>query len=218
MIELVTVDGTLRADARRNRERIVAAAAEAFAERGLEVGVAEIARRAGVGNATVFRRFPTKEDLIVAVIEDRLLEVLEGIRAAQAADDPGEALAGVLHHICEIHCADRGLIESTAEHFAAEPRLVALRDEVLGAVAAVLVRAQEAGAARRDLEPVDLVVLANAIAFGAQAAVPDRPDLYRRYLAIALAGLRPEPGAPPLEPPAPTIEDLERAKRAGRRC
>ena len=79
----------LRADAERNRRLVLDAAAAVFAERGLEAGVAEIAQRAGVGTATVFRRFPTKQDLIVAVVDARICDMGDQLDAAQADPDPG---------------------------------------------------------------------------------------------------------------------------------
>src|SRR3954465_11493357 len=91
---------TLRADAERNRRRILEAAAAAFAESGLDVGVAEIARRAGVGAGTIFRRFPTKEDLVVAIVEERIAQMVTLAEEALEEDDAGEAfrrfvLAGI---------------------------------------------------------------------------------------------------------------------------
>ena len=87
----VSDPATLRSDAARNRARIIAAASELFAESGADLSVDEIARRAGVGHATVFRRFPTKEDLVLAMFEERLLEVARVAEAAEELEDPWRA-------------------------------------------------------------------------------------------------------------------------------
>jgi len=200
----------LRADARRNRARIVAAAREAFAEDGLEVGVAAIAERAGVGNATIFRRFSTKQELITAVIEQRMSELLATARAATTGDDPADGLAVFLDHAVRTHVEDQGLVECAAAQFHGEPRLVELRDALLAEMTTLLRRAQAEGSVRADLEPEDIPVLMFSIAAAAQV-VGDRPSgLYRRYLALALSGLRPHPDDVPLAPPAPSVEEIDR--------
>src|SRR3954465_8443716 len=108
-------DKVLRSDARRNLESILRAAAEAFAEGGLEVGVAEVARRAGVGTATIFRRFPTKDDLIAAVFQMRMDEIVELARKSAAL--PGGIAA--VHHFFEaatqLQIRDRGFMENVGK-------------------------------------------------------------------------------------------------------
>src|SRR4051812_20611948 len=148
----------LRADARRNRERIVAAASACFATDGLGCQVAEIARQAGVGNATVFRHFPTKHDLLIAVFEERLRGVLEAADTAAAMEGPAEGLRTFLEGAVALQVSDHGLKELVAEHFKGEERLGAVRDEILGRLSALVAAAKEAGAVRRDVEPIDFVV------------------------------------------------------------
>src|SRR5690606_4727991 len=111
----VTSDGEhLRADARRNLERILEAAAEVFAERGADASVADVARRAGVGHATVFRRFPTKEHLLIALMAQRM-EALAARAAAEAATEPREeALERFMEHLAGHFAKDRGFKDSTA--------------------------------------------------------------------------------------------------------
>src|ERR1700712_998555 len=96
----------IRSDARRNRARLIEVAAEAFRDEGLDVGVDELARRAGVGVATLYRHFPAKPDLILAVTEG-VLDELE-----RAADSPGQTVAGFLDAALRLHCRNRGFLEA----------------------------------------------------------------------------------------------------------
>src|SRR3954470_15926852 len=154
----------LRADARRNRERIVAAASACFAADGLSCQVAEIARQAGVGNATVFRHFPTKHDLLIAVFEERMRGMLDAADAAAKIEDPAEGLRTFLELVVGLHVADHGLKQLVAEHFKGDERLGAVRDEILARLSALVTAAKEAGAVRADAEPIDFVVLVNGVA------------------------------------------------------
>ena len=104
----VSDERTLRTDAARNRGRIVAAAAEVFAERGLEASVAEVAERAGVGSATVFRRFPTKQDLVDTIIADQLDAVVADAAAAAADPDPRRGLETFCERTCMAQAHDQG--------------------------------------------------------------------------------------------------------------
>lgn len=203
---------TLRADAARNRERILAAASELFAESGADLSVDEIARRAGVGHATVFRRFPTKEDLVVAMLEARLLEVAAAAEAAEALDDPWDGLRTAMEHIAERQVRDRGLFEAVATEMIGSPRLREARHRVMEPFARLLRRAQEAGAARKDLEPEDVIFLVTAAGHAAPCRI-DLPDVWRRYLGVILDGMRPE-GASALSPAAPTVAALDAALEA----
>src|SRR6478672_1972093 len=102
----------LRADAERNRKRLLDAAAEVFAEQGLEASTAEIARRAGVGQGTVFRRFPTKDDLVAAIVVDRLGEITETAAALLAGSPPGGRVLAFMTELAQIHVRDHGLVEA----------------------------------------------------------------------------------------------------------
>src|ERR1700741_4256892 len=108
-----------RADALRNRQRLLEAAADAFCERGLDVGVGEIAQRAGVGRGTLFRNFPTKQDLIAAIVIDRMNEATEYGRTLLDAPNAGEALFGYLEEIVGRQQLDRSLFEAVADTFLA---------------------------------------------------------------------------------------------------
>jgi AcrR family transcriptional regulator len=198
----------LRADALRNRRRILDAAAEAFAERGLEAGVAEIARRAGVGAGTIFRRFPTKEDLIAAIVEQRIDEMTALGEQALAADDPGAAfrefmLAGIEHQI-----RDRGFFDAAKRQMGAEPRLRDARDRLIDVSGQLLKRAQDAGAARGDLTPQDVPILMCAGAGTPPPLLEVYPDVWRRYAAIVLDGMKPA-DASDLGHDAPDVATLD---------
>jgi AcrR family transcriptional regulator len=196
----------LRADAARNRELIIAAAAAVFAERGLEASTAEIAHRAGVGEATLFRRFPSKDDLIDAIVETRMAEALALAEAAAEAPDPGAALERLMEDLISTLSGDRGFFEAAGDRCFTDPRLAELRAKSLDAMGRVLERAQEAGAVRTDVTPADLTFLIRAAAGSTDVPLPGlRDDLWKRYLRVILDGMRPE-GASRLRPAAPRID------------
>jgi AcrR family transcriptional regulator len=206
----MTQTTALRADAERNRRRILEAAAEAFSESGLDVGVAEIARRAGVGAGTLFRRFPTKEDLIFAIIEERTLEMIAAGREALEEDDPSIALRRFMFAGVEMHVRDQGFFDAVVSRINKEERLRELRDEFVAIAGELLERGQAAGTVREDLEPPDLPLLMCAAASAAAPLQGALPDLWRRYVGVILDGLSPA-GATPLDQPAPTPADFDAA-------
>ncbi|WP_432972688.1 TetR/AcrR family transcriptional regulator [Dactylosporangium sp. CA-233914] len=190
----------LRADAARNRRLLLAAAADEFAERGLEASIADIARRAGIGKGTVFRHFATKEDLIAAIVLDRVEVLVEAGDHLREAEDPGAALLEFMTVAAEqrqqrdlsfLHRANEGNAEVSRVQERLRQTIDALAD-----------RAREEGALRDDVTGTDLFLLMcapNHVA-GHHPGAP--PDLWRRYLAIIFDGLRPQ-GAHPLPHPAP---------------
>ena len=180
----------LRSDAARNRRRILAAASELFAESGADLSVEEIARRAGVGNATVFRRFPTKEDLVVAMFEARLLEGATRRRGGRGRD-PWEGLRTAMEHIAAKQVRDRGLFEAVGTEVIGDEHLHARHVELMGRLEAIVETAKTAGVLREDVAATDLPMLAAGAASTCQTAGGDAPELWRRYLGIMLDGLRP---------------------------
>jgi len=195
----------LRADAARNRERIIAAAAAVFAERGLDAATAEIAHRAGVGEATLFRRFPTKDDLIDAIIETRMEEVATLVDAAADDPDPTVALERVMQVLVKQFSRDKGFFEAAGERCMNDPKFQAQRERGLAAVGRLLKRAQDAGAVRRDLSPSDISFLAGSAMYAMEVSKPGlRDDLWKRYLRVILDGMKPE-GASKLRPGAPKL-------------
>jgi AcrR family transcriptional regulator len=196
---------TLRADAQRNLDRILEAARAAFAEQGLEASVADIAHRAGVGTATIFRRFPTKEDLIVAVMEDDVRAVCEHARTAGS-------LREFMTEALEYSIGDRGFCEAGGTDLFDRPTLHALVADIYVAVDELLERARAAGEVRDDVFSADVAFLVQALAQAGVALEQAAPGAWRRYLDIVLDGLRPE-GARRLSRKRPTRAQLTAAKR-----
>ncbi|MCW3041618.1 MAG: transcriptional regulator, TetR family [Solirubrobacterales bacterium] len=206
----------LRADARRNRERVLAAAAEVFAEQGADASVAEIARRAGVGAGTLFRHFPTKHDLLLATLELALQSLEDAIGHAEALEDPWESIVHVVTACAEIQARDRGFLESVGPELFLEPRLQRSHHAKMTRLAALIERAQAAGRIREDLRAEDIPFLLYAVGGVTGqccSATAVSPDLWRRYLGIVLDGLRPA-AASPLPVPAPTPAELTALKSA----
>ncbi|HLU58369.1 MAG TPA: helix-turn-helix domain-containing protein [Pseudonocardia sp.] len=180
----------LRADARRNRERVLAAARRAFAERGYAVPLDEIAAAAGVGPGTVYRHFPTKEALFEAVSVANVEDLAAEARARAGSDDPVAALSGFLDRVADQALAKRDLPDAFAGA-GAEAMAAAVAD-LHSAFGALLERAKEAGGVRRDISVSDLIALLK----GLLHAVGDDPDpnLRHRLLAVVRDGLRPSEG------------------------
>jgi AcrR family transcriptional regulator len=196
----VTTPRPLRADAARNRELLLAAAADEFAERGLDASVADIARRAGVGKGTVFRHFATKDDLLAAIVLDRI----DALRAVGdrllGAADPGAALLEFLTAAADQRQQrDLSFLQEAGE---LSPEVTRVRAELFQTVHDLVGRARAQGSVRADVTGADVILLMCAPNY-VTSYVPDAPpDLWRRYLAIIFDGLRAE-GAHPLPGPPP---------------
>lgn len=186
----------LRADAQRNLARILAAAAVVFAEQGSEASVAAVAERAGVGTATIFRRFPTKDDLLAAVVEQRFRRLVEETRQAAAIAEPGEALRRVMTVSAAGYVEDRLVAEAVGTPLFRRPRLRALSAEITACKERVLGHAQAAGDVRPDVTLADISLLLAAVGFVGQRLDADAPDAWRRCLDIIFDGLRPEVARP----------------------
>src|SRR3954453_15005584 len=208
MEPMATAAKPLRADAERNRRLLLDAAATCFAERGLDVSVAEIARRAGVGHGTAFRRFPTKDDLVCAVVVDRIewLTALAGELLEAGGDDP---LREFMHNAVELQLRDRGLGESIGTSVLTDPAFHQAHRELLDAIEQLVRRAQEAGDVRDDISAVDVIVLTKGVTAAAAPLQAVKPRIWRRYLDLVRDALRPE-AAHPLTGRAPTRAELDR--------
>lgn len=180
-----------RADAVRNRRRLVAAAIETFAERGLDVGVAEIAHRAGVGPATLFRNFPTKDDLILAVFEARMEEAVAVARQALEMDDPGAALEWFMFEVAEMQMSDVGFFDALRKQMIERPQLRKCKEEIESILGIILARAQRAGSVRADVTVDDLRFLMMSLTQADQVATGGVPNIHRRYIRILLDGMKP---------------------------
>ena len=178
-----------RADAVRNRERVIAAAAEVFAERGIEASVPEVAARAGVGKATVYRSFPTKEHLVAAVVNDRIDEYERRARELLADKDAWDALHTLLSEKASEHCGDRSLASALHAGIAAD-LLAEARRRMWGAIGELMARAQAEGRMRADATPAELRVLWLGTTRMLAADGVDDPAEWRRYAALVLDALR----------------------------
>ena len=166
----------LRADAQRNLDRLLEAAGEVFAEQGVDGSIDEIARRAGVGHGTVFRRFPTKEALLAAILAGHMLELTSAAEASYEETDPGEAFDGFVRRVADAYARNRVLVDAV-KRCEAMPEV----DELVDAVGRLLRRPQDAGAVRRDVSAEDVLAL-----IPTAAVYPD----------IVLDGLRPRVTSP----------------------
>ncbi len=191
----------LRSDALRNRALLINAARELFAERGVDVALEEVARRAGVSIGTLYNRFPTRPALIEAVFADRLEKIAGYAMAALADPEPWQGFAGYLTNVCELQAADRGFNEVAARGLADSPANQALRRKVGEAMAELIERAKRAGVVRADLATEDLAFVVWGIAQTVERTASVAPRLWRRHLALLLDGFRTEGAHPLPEPP-----------------
>jgi AcrR family transcriptional regulator len=198
----------LRADAERNRRRLLQAAGEVFRERGLDAGVAEIAQRAGVGRGTLFRNFPSKEDLIAAVVVDSMTEVAARGRTLLGQPDAGAALFEFLDDIAGRQRADRALFEAIADTFLANPDIRAAHADVLGVLDELLSGAKRAGAVREDIGAGDVLLLLKGVCEVAGAYAHLDPGIVARQLDFVRCALSAPAGAQPLRGRTLTVEDL----------
>jgi AcrR family transcriptional regulator len=181
--------GALRADARRNRARILAAAEDVFAERGASASTEEVARRAGVAIGTVFRHFPTKDDLLRAIMKDLLQRLTGQVNQIAAEGNPGTALFDFFASVVEQAAAKKTVVDLLAAT-GTDVQVTAAVQTLQHAVAQLLARAQQAGAVRADVQIDEVMALITSSCHGALHGGWDRA-LQRRALAVIFDGLRP---------------------------
>ncbi|HZT90774.1 MAG TPA: helix-turn-helix domain-containing protein [Gaiellaceae bacterium] len=194
----------LRADAQRNLQRVLDAARAVFAEQGVDAHMDEIARRAGVGVGTIFRRFPTKDALLAALLEQRGRELLAG------EDATFESFVTTL---VDSQIADRAFCDSVGTHVFAQPRVRALFDDVLARLGRLLDEAKAEGAVREDVTVEDVTLVVHGVAHVGLMLESAAHGVWRRYLRLALDGLRPC-AATPLPRRAPTQRQFAAARGA----
>jgi AcrR family transcriptional regulator len=193
----------LRVDAERNRQRIVAAAREVFGELGLEAPIDEIARRAGVGVGTLYRRYPTRGDLIAAAFEAKMAAYAEAARKALADPDPWSGFCGYAKDICAMQAGDRGFTDVLTMTFPAAKRFEADRGRAYADFVQLIDRAKAAGKLRTDFVPEDmpLFLMANA---GVLAATADAaPESWHRLIGFLLQACAATAAQPLPDPPSP---------------
>src|SRR3954453_19204627 len=180
---------TLRTDAQRNRDRIIAAAREAFAEEGLDVGVEQIARRAGVGMGTLYRRFPTKESLVHAIFEQRVDALQPVIDRALTGEDPWQGFVDVLQTTVAYHAEDRGFLQMILLRLGPDAVPDDVRHRFFAPLEELLARAQRAARMRSDITAADLPAIVRMAAASALAPGDPARDC-RRHVGLLLDGLR----------------------------
>jgi AcrR family transcriptional regulator len=185
----VTEPRPLRADALRNRARVVAAAGAVFAEHGVDASVPDVAERAGVGKATVYRSFPTKEHLIAAVVIERLADFERRTLARVGDPDPWGALVELLADGARRSCADRAMIDALSGENEL-PELAAARAALWGAVELLMDRAKAQGRMHADVRAGDLRVLWAGVARMLVADGVEDLTVWRRYAALVANALR----------------------------
>jgi AcrR family transcriptional regulator len=178
-----------RRDAEQNRETILAAARAAFAERGVSAGVDQIARRAGVGPATLYRHFPSKAALVDAVLEEGVRTFVEVVRRAGEVPDPAGALRELVHRVVDQQIADRSFRDLVAWHDAASTEDVPAMSELGDALLAVVARARDSGTLRADATFADVMLVLLALDGLSGAAGETSPEAVHRVADIAVDGL-----------------------------
>jgi AcrR family transcriptional regulator len=199
----------VRADAERNRSALLAAAESVYAEQGVEVSLNEIARRAGIGNATLYRHFPTREALLNEVYAGHLERYCAFAEEAVNADDPMTAMRDCVTATCELQATNRGLADLLASLRPLSPYVEELRVRHHRAIATVFARAVRTGKVRADASPVDLAVLLIANAGLIHRTVDDAPRSSPRLVALWLAGMLSQGHVE--VPRAPTEAEIRRA-------
>ena len=194
----------LRADAERNRHLLLAAARQVFAARGLDAPVDDVARAAGVGVGTLYRRFPDKDALVEAALADGSEDLLATMAAAiDGEEDPWAALAAAMAALVAGLTADRAFYEGVAERYASAPWAWTPRERLLRILGDLLDRARADGLVREDLAAMDLLSLAGVLSKLPPYRLEEQPRLWERYLAVVLDGLRAGAASGPLPHRAP---------------
>jgi len=193
-----------RRDALRNRKLLVETAREVFAEQGLDAPLDEIARRAGVGNATLYRHFPSRAVLVDEVFRDALTETTAAGERARTAEDAWTGLTEYLEAVFTGLAADRGTNDLMTTGLEGVTSLEAIHAHNRETVAGLLRRGQQQGTIRPDATTEDLLFALAALGRAVPALTTVAPDAWRRPLALLLDGLRAGPAAPRLPVPALT--------------
>ncbi|MFI5615754.1 TetR/AcrR family transcriptional regulator [Amycolatopsis sp. NPDC051903] len=178
----------MRADAVRTRKALVAAAAEVFAESGVDATVAEIATRAGIGKGTVFRHFPTKDDLLAAIVAAAVDELVAEADRLAPRDD---ALPAFMRFSADLYARNRAVVEALDRAGAdRHPKVQAEVERLVAAAERLTERARDAGVVRADVRGLDVVQLTCGVHHAAAPLARTEPDAGQRYADLVYAGLR----------------------------
>jgi AcrR family transcriptional regulator len=207
----------LRADAERNRARILAAASAVFAERGLDVSLDDIAARAGVGVGTVYRRFPDKDSLIDALFEEKIDRAVALADEALEIEDPWEGFTTFMRGMCRMQAGDRGFKDALLVRDRGRERVAEARERIAPRAMKLLARAQEAGAVRADLGPFDVPMLNLCVSLIADHTRDVAPDYWERVLTILIDGISAKGPSTPMAVPPLEREEFVEAMASPRR-
>lgn len=193
-------DLRLRADAARNREVIVRTARQVYGQRGLNAPLDDIARQAGIGNATLYRHFPNRCSLVAAVFADALGSIIDEAETAMSNPDPWEGFRSHVRFLFRMQATNRGLADLITTQVAGAPQLEDLRDRAYLAFVALADRAKASGDLRPDFTPQDLVLLLIANAGLVHRTASAAPGAWERFSDLALDGLRTAAATSPSAP------------------
>ncbi len=202
---------TLRADAAANRDRIVDAAAELFASRGISAPLEEVARRAGVGVATLYRRFPTRADLATATFERNISRFTEAVDRALAAERPWEGFRVLVFDLCELQASDAGLREMLTTAFPPSSVVEQRTGEAVEKLRTLMQRAQADGHLRSDVAVADVVVMLLANSGVVAATGETAPEAWRRFAALMVDAFATGSADVGALPAAPEEQQLRRS-------
>lgn len=181
---------TLRKDAQRNRDLLVAAARRRYAARGLDVPLEDIAKEAGVSIGTLYNRFPTRGELVEAALAGKVANAVELAEKASTMADPWEGFAWFIEHCCELQAADRAYNELCARALPDTPEIDRLKARGHELVLRIVGNAKESGQLRADFEEGDFAFVVWSTTTIINATAATAPDAWRRHLAFLLDGLR----------------------------
>jgi len=198
----MTAARPLRADAERNRQRIVEAAKTLFAERGVDVAVEDIAAAAGVGIDTFYRRFPDRESLVEAVFVTKFERMIQAARDAHEIEDPWEAFKHFVVTVARMHATDRGLKDVVLSSDRGREKVAEFRAVIQPLAGALLERAKAAGALREDVGAYDIPMIHQAVSAIAEITRDVSPEYYERTLTLLVDGLARERTPTPMTVPA----------------
>lgn len=200
-----------RADAERNRRRVLEAAKSVFAERGANATLNDVARAAGVGVGTVYRKFPDKEALLDALFDDKISALVRLADEASRVEDAGAAIRGLFFSVMEARATDRGLdailvVPGQSPRFAEE-----LSREFVPKVDRLVARAIAAGELRSGFTSPEVCLLGFMVGKVADITRTTDPDTWRRYAQLLIDGTRPSAGTKPLSPAPLPFDDIAAA-------
>ncbi|GGG01880.1 TetR family transcriptional regulator [Rhodococcoides trifolii] len=210
-----TVNRPLRADAERNKRRIVDAAAELFAARGIDITLDDVAAHAGVGVGTVYRRFANKLELIDGVFEQRFEDLLERARIILGSDEPWDAMVEFFGCVCEGMSMNRGLGEIVMGSDDGYAKVAAVKAKLDPLVDRIINRAKQSGDLRSDVSANDFFPLIYMIGAATECTAAVDPENWRRYFAIVIDGLRERPDRTTTLPGRPFTQDEIACVKAG---